>query len=76
MKKVEFSVDFVSIFKYEDKYSHIPTDVLERVCKEGLIELMRVRLDEMNKNASHIWIQFAGDPTPAEAFDHPKVDAV
>lgn len=68
MKRVEFTVDFVSIFKYDTEYSHIPEEVLTRVCKEGLVDLMRVRLDEMNKNASKVWIQFADDPTPAEAL--------
>lgn len=57
MKKVPFSIEFVSTFTEGDKYSNIPDEVLTQVCKEGLVELLQARMDEINKGATKIVVE-------------------
>lgn len=51
MKTIPFTVEFVSTLD-TDKYDHIPNEVLEKICKEGLVELIAPRLAEINEGGT------------------------
>lgn len=61
MKQVPFTIEFVSTFKNDKDYEHIPAEVMERVCKEGLVELLRPRMKELNAGGTEIFVNFAQD---------------
>jgi hypothetical protein len=56
MRAVPFTVQFITWFD-EDKFpSHVPYEVLETMCKQGLLELIQVRIDELNKGWSSVYL--------------------
>ena len=57
MKEVPFTVTFVSKFANPEKYSNVPDSVLTDLCKQGLIDLIAPRMEEINKGATHIFVE-------------------
>lgn len=59
MKAVPFTVQFVTWFA-EDKFpSYVPQEVLEKMCRDGFVELSADHLAGLNKNWSEIYVEVA-----------------
>ena len=57
MKQIPFTIQFVSRFENDDQIANVPEQVLTDMCKEGLIELLAPRMEEINKGATHIFVE-------------------
>lgn len=57
MKEVPFTITFVSKFANPDQIANVPDEVLTKMCKEGLVELIAPRMEEINKGATHIFVE-------------------
>lgn len=57
MKQIPFTIQFVSRFENDEQIANVPEQVLTDMCKEGLIELLAPRMEEINKGATHIFVE-------------------
>lgn len=60
MKKVSFTVSFVTRFEDGSEVANVPDKALEDICRQGLIDLFEEKyLPELNKGASRIFLELA-----------------
>ena len=64
MKQIPFTIEFVTTFRDDKEMSHIPTEELEKVCKDGLVQLLAPRMKEINAGGKSIFVDFAPQVTP------------
>lgn len=60
MKKVPFTIEFVTTFVNDDELSHLPSEELREVCKRGLIDLLESRMRQINNGAQTITVELVG----------------
>ena len=58
MRKVPFTISFVTRFEDGTEVANVPDKALEDVCRQGLVDLFEQKyLPELNKGASRIFLE-------------------
>lgn len=60
MRKVPFTISFVTRFEDGSEVANVPDKALEQVCRQGLLELLEQKyLPELNDGATRIFLELA-----------------